>query len=161
MGLDDFAFRKGHTYGTLICDLQSKSPLALLPDRLPETVTAWLTKHPYIKVVSRDGFTGFRQGISNASTSITQIYDRWHFIKNAKKQLDSFLSTLVPATITWSEPKQPSQEIPLTRAEQIIKNRSDKSGSLFKRFNTHIKMVKIFPDLQENINLVEELYRNI
>jgi len=132
VGLDDFAFRKGHTYGTLICDLQSNTPLALLPDRLPETVTAWLMKHPFIKVVSRDGFAGFRQGISNASTSIAQIYDRWHFIRNAKKQLDSFLSTFVPATITWSEPPQPALEIPLTRAEQTIKNRRDKKWELIQ-----------------------------
>jgi transposase len=61
VGIDDFAFCKGHTYGTLVCDLQSKAPLALLPNRLPETVTSWLKKYPSIVLVSRDGFTGFRE----------------------------------------------------------------------------------------------------
>lgn len=139
MGLDDFAFCKGHTYGTLICDLQSKAPLALLPDRLPETVTAWLIKHPYIEVVSRDGFTSFRQGISNANAAITQIYDRWHFIRNAKKQFDTFLSTLVPSSITWSEPGQTSIEIPLTRAEQTITNRRNKKWDLIQEIQREHK----------------------
>jgi transposase len=130
VGLDDFAFCKGHTYGTLICDLESKAPLALLPDRLPETVTAWLKKYPYIEVVSRDGFTGFRKGITDASSSIFQIYDRWHFIRNAKFKLDSFLSTIVPASITWRDGELPAKEIPLTRAEQIIKKRRNKKWEL-------------------------------
>ena len=161
MGLDDFAFCKGHTYGTLICDLQSKVPLALLPDRLPETVTAWLMKYPFIEVVSRDGSTGFRQGISNAGTTITQVYDRWHFIRNAKKQLDSFLSTLVPATINWSEPQQPSLEIPLTRAKQTIMNHQNKKWELILEIQQAQKTVKIYPDLQENINWIEEQSINI
>ncbi len=142
VGIDDFAFCKGHTYGTLICDLQSKAPLALLRDRLPETVTAWLIKHPFIEVVSRDGFTGFRQGISNANTSINQIYDRWHFIRNAKKQLDSFLSTLVPASISWSENQQPSLEIPLTRAEKTIKIRQNKKWELIQEIQKEHKSGK-------------------
>jgi transposase len=132
VGLDDFAFHKDHTYGTLICDLQSKTPLALLPDRLSETVTTWLKKHPLIKVVSRDGFTAYRQGITDASKTITQIYDRWHFIKNAKNQLDSFLSTLVPATVTWSEPQVTSIEIPFTRTEQTGNNRRNKKWELIQ-----------------------------
>lgn len=132
MGLDDFAFCKGHTYGTIICDLQSKTPLALLPNRLPETVTTWLIKHPFIEIVSRDGFTSFRQGISNANPAITQIYDRWHFIRNAKKQFDTFLSTLVPASITCGETAQTSVNIPLTRAEKTIKNRQNKKWDLIQ-----------------------------
>lgn len=104
-----------------------------MPDRLPETVTAWLKKYPFIEVVSRDGFTtGFRQGITDASSSISQIYDRWHFIRNAKKQFDSFLSTIVPASITWCEGQLPAKEIPLTKAEQIIKNRRNKKWELIQ-----------------------------
>lgn len=89
-------------------------------------------KHPFIEVVSRDGFTGFRQGITEANTSITQIYDRWHFIRNAKKQLDSILATLVPASITWEKPQLPVQEVPLTSAEQSIRNRQDKKWELIQ-----------------------------
>lgn len=139
MGLDDFAFRKGHTYGTIICDLQSKTPLALLPDRLPEAVTAWLIKYPFIEVVSRDGFTSFRQAISSANAAIIQVYDRWHFIRNAKKQFDTFLSTLVPTSITWRESGHTAVEIPLTRAEETIKNRQNNKWDLIQKIQQEHK----------------------
>lgn len=103
-----------------------------MPNRLPETVTAWLKKYPFIEVVSWDGFTGFRKGITDANSSIFQIYDRWHFIRNAKKQLDSFFSTIVPSSITWTDGQLPAKEIPLTRAEQIIKNRRNRKWELIQ-----------------------------
>ena len=65
-------------------------------------MTAWLKAHPFVRVVSRDGFTGFRQGIKQANSSILHVYDRWHFIQNAKKQLDLFLATFIPSIITWT-----------------------------------------------------------
>ncbi|MEC1723077.1 transposase [Schinkia azotoformans] len=153
VGIDDFAFCKGHTYGTLICDLQSKFPLAILSDRLPETITNWLLQYPYIEVVSRDGFTSFRQGISNANTQITQIYDRWHFIRNAKKQLDSFLSTLVPATITWSDSDPSVVEIPLTCAEQLTKNRQNKKWELIREIQQAYKNGKNISRLSREYKL--------
>lgn len=100
VGIDDFAFRKGRTYGSLIYDLQSHMPLALLPNRESEQVTQWLKTYPHIEVVSRDGFTGFRQAISDANSSILQVYDRWHFIRNAKKQLEKILTASVPSIIS-------------------------------------------------------------
>lgn len=76
IGIDDFAFRKGHSYGTIICDLSTHKPVALLPERYPETISEWLKNHQNIQVVSRDGYQAFRKGIQNASQSILQVYDR-------------------------------------------------------------------------------------
>ncbi|MCP3764801.1 hypothetical protein NLX67_20980 [Domibacillus sp. A3M-37] len=59
----------------------------------------WLMQHPFIQVVSQGGFNSFRQAFTPANNQITQVYGRWHFIRNAKKQLDSFLPALVPAMI--------------------------------------------------------------
>lgn len=122
VGIDDFAFCKGHTYGTLICNLQSNAPLAILPDRLPETVAHWLMQHPFIQVVSRDGFNSFRQAITQANNQIIQVYDRWHFIRNAKKQMDSFLPATMIA-LNVDPPCEPILAIPLTRTEQRMKER--------------------------------------
>ncbi|WP_445486553.1 transposase [Niallia sp. 03133] len=83
----------------LICKLETHAPLALLPDRFPETITAWLQQHPFIKIVSRDGFTGFKQGITDSNPSIKQVYDRWHFITNAKN--------------SWIKPYPLSFQLPL------------------------------------------------
>jgi transposase len=54
IGLDEWAWRKGMVYGTIVVDLEAHRVLDLLPDREVETVTAWLHAHPGIEVISRD-----------------------------------------------------------------------------------------------------------
>jgi transposase len=46
VGIDDWAWKRGHRYGTLLCDLKRGIPIDLLPDRSMETVTAWFQHHP-------------------------------------------------------------------------------------------------------------------
>src|SRR5713226_4799894 len=54
LGIDDWSWKKGQIYGTLLVDLEQRKPIELLPDRREETVTAWLLTHPEIEVISRD-----------------------------------------------------------------------------------------------------------
>jgi len=54
LGIDDWAWKKGATYGTILVDLQSRKPIELLPDRTAKTSEAWLRTHPEVEVVSRD-----------------------------------------------------------------------------------------------------------
>ncbi|WP_080118425.1 transposase [Bacillus cereus] len=117
----------------MICDLQSHMPLALLPNRESKQVTQWLKTYPHIEVVSRDGFTGFRQAISDANSSILQVYDRWHFIRNAKKQLEKILTASVPSTISWSTklPIQPVEK--MTKAEKEKEIRQNRKWELIQR----------------------------
>ncbi|WP_327939768.1 transposase [Bacillus wiedmannii] len=76
--------------------------------------------YPHIEVVSHDGFTDFRQAISDANTSILQVYDRWHFIRNAKKQLEKTLTSAVPSAIFLSN------DSPVTTAEKLAKVEKEK-----------------------------------
>ena len=46
IGIDDFTFRRGQTYGTIVCDLERRRPVTLLPDRALDTSRTWLAKHP-------------------------------------------------------------------------------------------------------------------
>ncbi len=82
--------------------------------------------------MSRDGFTGFRQGIANANPSILQVYDRWHFIGNAKKRLDFLLLSLVPSVMTWSESNTSVREIEMTKAEKRKKQRQEQKWTLIQ-----------------------------
>ncbi|WP_445326849.1 transposase [Solibacillus sp. FSL W7-1464] len=70
IGLDDFAFRKGHRYGTLICDLISHQPLALLPKRTGEIVEYWIKQQPHIQLISRDRSKTYREAITKANPNI-------------------------------------------------------------------------------------------
>ena len=54
IGIDDWAWRKGHRYGTLICDLERRKVVDLLPDREPATVAAWLAARREVQIVARD-----------------------------------------------------------------------------------------------------------
>ena len=81
-GIDDWAFRKNHRYGTIVCDLERRRIVALLPDREIATVQAWLSDHPGIKVVSRDRGGGYGEAVAKALPDATQIADRWHLMEN-------------------------------------------------------------------------------
>ncbi|WP_425488541.1 transposase [Mycoplana azooxidifex] len=63
IGIDDFAFRRGQTYGTIVCDLERRRPVILLPDRTLETSRAWLAAHPSISTVARDRGGGYGEAI--------------------------------------------------------------------------------------------------
>jgi len=82
-GIDDWAFRKNHRYGTIVCDLERRRIVALLPDREIATVRAWLSAHPEIRVVSRDRGGGYGEAAAKALPDALQVADRWHLMENA------------------------------------------------------------------------------
>jgi transposase len=85
IGIDDFAFRRNHRYGTLICDLERRRPLNLLPDREPATARAWLRDHPTIQVIARDRGGGYGEAAASALPHAVQVADRWHLMENASR----------------------------------------------------------------------------
>ena len=82
-GIDDWAFRKNHRYGTIVCGLERQRIVALLPDREIATVRAWLSAHPEIRVVSRDRGGGYGEAAAKALPDALQVADRWHLMENA------------------------------------------------------------------------------
>lgn len=90
VGIDDFAFRKGKTYGTIVVDLERHQPIELLPDRKAQTVADWLELHPHIEVVSRDRASSYAEAARRAAPQATQVADRWHLIKNISDYLKTF-----------------------------------------------------------------------
>lgn len=81
-GIDDWAFRKNHRYGTIVCDLERRRIVTLLPDREIATVRAWLSDHPEIRVVSRDRGGGYGEAAAKALPDAVQVADRWHLMEN-------------------------------------------------------------------------------
>lgn len=78
--VDDFAFRRGLSYGTILVDLESRAPVDLLPDRTAETLSKWLAAHPEIEIVSRDRSTVYAEAVREGAPQAVQVADRWHLL---------------------------------------------------------------------------------
>jgi transposase len=87
IGLDDWAWRKGHRYGTIIVDLEQGCPIDVLEDRAAETVATWLQSHPDVKIVARDRAEAYAAGIRQGAPDATQVADRFHLLKNVAAAL--------------------------------------------------------------------------
>ena len=83
IGIDDWAWRRGQRYGTLICDLERHRIVDLLPDREPATLDAWLVRHPAVAIVARDRGGGYGQAVARVRPEVLQVADRWHLLENA------------------------------------------------------------------------------
>jgi transposase len=91
LGVDDVAFRKGHTYGTILVDLEQHRPVDLLPDRDADLLITWLQAHPGIEIVSRDRSAEFTRAITSGAPDALQVADRWHLLVNLREALERVL----------------------------------------------------------------------
>ena len=92
IGVDDWAWKRGENYGTIIIDLEKNVPIDLLEDRSAETLKKWLQQHPTVEIISRDRWGSYGQGAKAGAPNAIQVADRWHLLKNlgdtVKKMLD-------------------------------------------------------------------------
>ena len=91
IGLDEWAWRKGVRYGTMIVDLECHRVAALLPERDADEVATWLVAHPGITVVSRDRSRTYADAATRGAPQAVQVADRFHVIRNLGEALEKFL----------------------------------------------------------------------
>lgn len=91
LGVDDFAFAKRQSYGTILVDLERQGPIARLKDREANTLAQWLEQHPGIKVLARDRSATDRSGMDQGAPHAMQVADRFHLLQNLTQVLEQAL----------------------------------------------------------------------
>jgi transposase len=92
IGIDDFSFRRGRKFGTILVDLQTHQVIDLLPDRTVETSAAWMGTHPEIELVSRDRGGDYAAAARKSAPQATQTADRFHLYKNLVEAVELTLA---------------------------------------------------------------------
>jgi len=91
VGIDEWSYRRGHRYGTILVDLEARCVVDLLPERQAQDVAQWIQQHPQVQRISRDRGGIYAEGVRQANAAIVQIADRWHLLKNLGEALERFV----------------------------------------------------------------------
>ena len=156
LGIDDFALRRGDTYGTILINIETGKPLDLLPDRTAEAVLPWLVSHQEIEVVSRDRASAYADAVKRALPHATQVADRYHLVQNLREHLQRFLDrkrTYLPE-IEDIPLKAVSTEDPtscgaLENQTSVMTSRASTSGSQAER--TDQPQAQVQPELPHGL----------
>lgn len=91
LGVDDFAFRKGHSYGTILVDLEGRKVVDLLPECSQQSLMSWLRQHPGVELATRDRSKVYREALTKSAPNAVQVADRWHLLHGLAGELEGFL----------------------------------------------------------------------
>lgn len=91
IGIDDWSWRRGQRFGTIIVDLERHVVLDLLPDRAADSTVAWLQAHPAVATIARDRAGVYAEAASKGAPQAVQVADRWHLLHNLAEVLEEFL----------------------------------------------------------------------
>ena len=119
LGIDDWAIRKGQTYGTILVDLEKRRPIDLLPDREATSVEQWLKSHPGVQIISRDRGTYYIKGATEGAPDAIQVADRWHLLKNIRETLQRLLEAKPDCLKAAAESAQNEQSTPEEEAIDV------------------------------------------
>ncbi|MGD1078818.1 MAG: ISL3 family transposase [Candidatus Sulfotelmatobacter sp.] len=135
LGMDDWAWRKGQRYGTILCDLERRCVIDLLPDRQANTVAEWLRDHAPPEVISRDRAGAYAEAARQGAPHAVQVADRFHLLRNLREALERVLARHgsvieeafrrhTPAAVT-DPPPTPSNPA-LTHSQQLSRERRER-----------------------------------
>ncbi len=92
LSVDDWCWKKRHSYGTMLVDLEQHRPVDLLPDRNVDSFARWLTAHDSVEVVARDRGGTYSEGASTGAPHAIQVADRFHLLTNLGTAIEQFLN---------------------------------------------------------------------
>ncbi|QNT68073.1 transposase [Defluviicoccus vanus] len=114
-----FAWRRSHSYRSIVVDLERRTVIDILPDRLRNTVMPWLKDNRQVRIICRDPLPGYGAAAVAAAPQARQLADRWHLCENASA---TFLAAVRPEPARLRKalsPERPVDPETLSRAERI------------------------------------------
>ena len=99
IGVDDFAFKKRHTYGTIIVDQATHRPVAILDGRDGMTLKEWLKNNKHVKTVTRDRASAYSSAIQEILPDAMQIADRFHLHQNLLEAVKNTVNSVIPVDV--------------------------------------------------------------
>lgn len=123
LGVDDWAFRKGVNYGTILIDMETSRPIELLASRERSDLKQWLKKYPNVKIVTRDRASSYSSAINEVCPDAIQVADRFHLLMNLSDALDKYFKS-VQAGIRMLI-KNKTEEIIKISASSNLENKED------------------------------------
>jgi transposase len=116
LGVDDWAWRKQQSYGTILVDLNRRRVADLLPDRSAESLSVWLARHPTVEVITRDRCGLYAEGSSQGAPAAVQVADRFHLVLNLSAAIERVLEERSRQLVLPPDPPPLSAETPTTAA---------------------------------------------
>jgi len=99
IGVDDWAYKKGSTYGTIIVDGRTHKPIDLLDGRDGAKLKEWLKKNQQVKIVTRDRASAYASAISEVLPDAMQIADRFHLHQNLLVAIKNVTAQKIPGKV--------------------------------------------------------------
>jgi transposase len=115
VGIDDWAWRKGQSYGTVVTDLERGRVIDIFPGRDGEALKQWLHANPQVEVITRDRWPAYAKAATEASPQARQVADRWHLLKNLREAIERLFARRASSVQTaLSDPlsTEPTTETP-------------------------------------------------
>lgn len=156
IGIDDWAFRKGVSYGTIIVDAMSGDPIDLIASREEPAVTSWLINHQEIKLVTRDRASSYSKAITKALPFCEQIADRFHIVKNLSERIYEVIKRQYPV-IKKEFIETQNKQLPKDKDQTIIEH--CRNTTLSKNEKGSVSVTG--PKKQEEPRKKELLYKRI
>ncbi len=153
LGVDDFAYRKGRSYGTILIDMETSRPIDILPSREGKELKKWLSKYPDVKIVTRDRASSYSSAINEVCPNAEQVADRFHLLMNLSDALDKYFKSVNPKIKKLIKDKS-HELLNMPEEQNAVCDKGKKAQSLAKVLET----IEIKSDHRQDIfNKVKEL----